>query len=83
MPVFSLRETFTLRQKCADDGDGLEKNLSHFSVSVADLKFLTLLAAAIGRNFRSENHTRNMTLLLSESNPKFADGWRKNVANFG
>ena len=51
--------------------------------SVVVLKFLTLFAASSGRNFKTENRTRNMNLLVSFWNPKFADSKRDNVANFG
>ena len=40
------------------------------------------MAAGAFRNFKSENHTRNINMLVSWSNLKFAQSLRHNVTAF-
>jgi hypothetical protein len=42
------------------------------AASVVNLKFLSHGWHARGRNFKFENHTRNINLLVQLLNPKFA-----------
>jgi hypothetical protein len=52
------------RKRKADSGSGRRAALS-FPARVVDLKFATSFAASPEANFKSENHTRNVSLLVS------------------